>query len=129
MKQFVNAEDWGHSTYTAYLDLNGDFRELVKDTTGLVSICFDENDGVVLMNNEPIGGHVEPGETIEDALKRESLEEGGMELEKWKYFGYYEIQLKNTASIHYKNKYPKIGYILFFMAKGKKVMEPYGKDV
>lgn len=129
MKQFVNAEDWGHSVYTAYLDLNGDFRDLKKSATGVVSICFNENDEVILMNNEPIGGHVEPDETVEEALKREALEEGGMKLLKWKYFGYYEIQLKDDAPLQYKEKYPKVGHILFFLAKGKKVMEPCGRDV
>lgn len=81
------------------------------------------------MSNEPLGGHLELGESVEDALKREALEEGGMELDKWKYFGYYEIELKENAPKHYKDKYPNVGYILFFLAKGKKVMEPYGKDV
>lgn len=37
--------------------------------------------------------------------------------------------LKDTAEQKYKDKYPKVGYILFFLAKGIKVMDPYGTDV
>ncbi len=129
MKVLIDTQDWGHSTYKAYIDLNGDYKDLIKNTTGVVSVCFDQNNNVILMNNEPIGGHVEAGETIDDALKREALEEGGIELNQWKYFGYYEISLKDDAPEKFKNKYPKLGHILFFLAKGKKVMEPYGADV
>jgi len=129
MKKFINTEDWGHSTYTAYLDLGGDYSQFREQVTGVVAICFNEVDRVILMNDEPLGGHIENGETIEQALKREALEEGGIELSIWKYIGYYEIKLKSEAPEKYKNKYPETGYILFFLTKGKKVVEPYGKDV
>lgn len=129
MRKFLNTEDWGHSIYTAYLDLEGDPTGLVEQVTGVAAVCFDEDNKVVLMNYEPLGGHLEKDETIELALKREVLEEGGVALDKWKYFGFYEIKLKADATEEYKNKYPMLGYILFFLAKGKKVMEPYGKDV
>ncbi|MBU0569518.1 NUDIX domain-containing protein [Patescibacteria group bacterium] len=102
---------------------------MVDKVTSVVAVCFDENEKVVLMGNEPIGGHVESGESVEAALKRESLEEGGIELIKWKYFGYYEVKLSDTASEEYKSTYPKVGYILFFLAKGRRIMEPYGTDV
>lgn len=129
MKQLINIRDWSHSTYRAYVDENSEYTDLQSKATGVVAVCFDENGKVVLMNNEPIGGHIERGETVEDALKRESLEEGGIKLEQWKFFGYYEIKLKDTAAQEYKDKYPSVGYILFFLAKGHKVVEPYGTDV
>jgi len=129
MKKLINTKDWGHSIYKAYLDIDGDFKEFKEMATGVVAVCMDQNDKVILMNHEPIGGHIEEGESAEDALKRESLEEGGIDLQLWKYFGYYEITLKETADQKYKDKYPKIGYILFFLAKGIKKMEPYGADV
>lgn len=129
MKQLINTKDWGHSIYKAYLDYTGDYNDIKNRVTGVVAVCVDENEKVVLMGNEPIGGHVNQGESIDDALKREALEEGGIELKKWKYFGYYEITQKETANKTYIDKYPKVGYILFFLAKGIKVMEPYGSDV
>lgn len=129
MKQLINTKDWGHSIYKAYLDIEGDYTKLQDKATGVVVVCIDENEKVVLMSNEPIGGHIEQGESVDGALKRESLEEGGIELERCKFFGYYEITLKDNADQIYKDKYPKVGYILFFLAKGHKVMEPYGTDV
>ncbi len=129
MKKLINTKDWGHSTYTAYLDIDGSYALLEDRATGVVAVCIDENEKVVLMSGEPIGGHIEKGESVEDALKREAFEEGGIELEKWKYFGYYEVLLKDTAEQKYKDKYPKVGYILFFLAIGIKEMDPYGTDV
>lgn len=129
MKRLINTKDWGHSTYNAYLDTDGSYSMLQDNVTGVVAVCIDENEKVVLMNSEPIGGHVEEGESVDDALIRESLEEGGIKLEKWKYFGYYEIVIKDTAEREYKDKYPKIGYILFFLAKGVRKTSPYGTDV
>lgn len=129
MKMLINTKDWGHSIYNAYLDIAGDYSKLQDKATGVVAVCIDEHEKVVLMNSEPIGGHIEKGEAVEDALKRESLEEGGIKLEKWKFFGYYEIRLKENAERKYKDKYPKVGYILFFLAKGVRTMNPYGADV
>jgi 8-oxo-dGTP pyrophosphatase MutT (NUDIX family) len=115
--------------YSAYLDLNGEYTRFADKVTGVFAVCFDENSNVVLMSNEPLGGHLEPGESIDDALKRECLEEGGIELKRWKYFGYYEVVLKDDAPSEYKVKYPKLGYLLFFLAHGTKSMKPYGNDV
>lgn len=129
MKELINIKDWGHSIYKAYLDIAGDYTKLKGVITGVVAVCIDQDEKVVLMNDEPIGGHIEKGENIEDALKRECLEEGGIELKRWKYFGYYEIKLKDTADKKYKEKYPMLGYIIFFLAKGQKIMNPYGSDV
>lgn len=129
MKKLINTKDWDHSFYKAYLDLDGEYDHLVEAATGVFAICIDQDEKVVLMSNEPLGGHIEKGESIEDTLKRETLEEGGIELQRWKYFGYYEVILKETAETRFKEKYPNIGYILFFLAKGFKKMEPYGSDV
>ncbi len=129
MKRLINTKDWGHSNYEAYLDIDGDFTHFKDNATGVSVICIDTDEKVVLMSSEPLGGHIEPGESIEDALKREALEEGGIELEKWKFFGFYEITLKEKADQIYKEKYPKVGYILFFLARGRKIIEPYGDDV
>lgn len=129
MTKLIDQGDWGHSNYECYLDLNGSFNDKVALTTGCFCVCINEVGNVVLANNEPLGGHIEQDETVEDALKREALEEGGMKLEKWKYFGYYKVEQKDTGPQLYKNKYPKEAYLLFFLAKGKKVIMPYGTDV
>ncbi len=129
MVEIIDEGDWGHSFFEVYLDVNGNFDHLRSTTTGVFTVCFNEEDKVVLANNEPLGGHLENNETIEEALKRECLEEGGMKLLKWKYFGYYKITQKNTAPDTFKKMYPKESYLIFFLSKGKKIMEPYGEDV
>lgn len=88
MRKLIQEGDWGHSVYKAYLDIGGDYEHLRDTTTSAFCVCFDNNGKVALANNDPVGGYVEPGESIEDALKREVLEEGGIKLEKWKYFGH-----------------------------------------
>lgn len=87
MRVLINTNDWGHSIYKAYLDIAASYSGFQNIATGVVAVCIDENEKVVLMSGEPIGGHIERGESVVDALKREALEEGGIKLEKWKYFG------------------------------------------
>lgn len=127
MLKLIDEGDWGHSRYKAFLDLNGQARK--ENITGVAVVCFDEEGKVVLMNFEPLGGHIEAGETVKGALAREALEEGGVKLERWKYFGYYEIERLSKVANKRGRKYPKIGYILFFVGRGRKVREPYGNDV
>src|SRR5262245_47002487 len=54
-----------------------------------------ETDQVVLTRNhrgwEMLGGHIEDGETIDQALFRECLEEGGYTPEDFKLFGYRKV--------------------------------------
>jgi len=82
-----------------------------------------ETQQIVLTRNhrgwEMLGGHIEPGETIEEALLRECLEEGGFTPEKYQLFGYRKITAK-TPVPHNQNEgsfYPfPHGYIPHFIA-------------
>lgn len=64
---------------------------------------------IVLTRNhrgwEILGGHIEKGETIEEAFKREALEEGGFSVDRYKLFGYRKIftkkKIKNERNIDY----------------------------
>lgn len=129
LPKIVDKGDWGHSSYTAFIDPNMEIESIKDKVTGVSAVCFDEKNRVVLMNNEPLGGHIEPNESIEEALKREVLEEGGMELSEWKPYGYYKIIQKEGALDEFKRRYPKTAYILFYLAKGRQVRKPFGKDV
>ena len=60
------------------------------------------------------GGHVEVGETLEQALKREIKEETGLEIEPVKFIGFYN-------AIHPKEFFEKRHFIFFdFLCKAKK---------
>lgn len=70
--------------------------ECVKSTVG--AICQDKNGQIllVLRNNEPFkdhwalpGGHVDFGETPDNAMVREVKEETGMDVKEYKFFNYF----------------------------------------
>ncbi|MDH4330085.1 MAG: NUDIX domain-containing protein [Candidatus Moranbacteria bacterium] len=63
------------------------------------------------------GGHIESGETIEQAMKRECKEEGGMEIEKFKLFGYRKIIAKCPIEIRDKKEcYPfPVSYMPYYI--------------
>lgn len=78
---------------------------------------------VVLTRNhrgwEMLGGHIEPGETVEQALLRECLEEGGFTPENYQLFGYRKITAKWLVPHNQKENsfYPfPHGYIPHFIA-------------
>lgn len=134
MPKLLKEGDWGHSQFKSYLDLENSLNINNVPVTGAVSVLFLDKDHVVLTQHHSggydlVGGKIESGETYEDTLKREALEEAGVELTSWKYFGYYEIHQKDSAPLDFKNKYPKVSYILFFISYGRKVTEPLGEEI
>ena len=66
-------------------------------------------DKIVLTRNhrgwELLGGHIEKNETIEEALHREALEEGGFKIERYQLIGHRKFtakkKVKNDRSIEY----------------------------
>jgi len=134
MVKQIGKGDWEHSYFEAYLDVGGDYSQVQLPITGAACVCFDPNGNIVLSKHKDegydlLGGKTEPGETVEDTLKREALEEGGVELQSWEYLGYYHVHQKENASPEYKTKYPKESVIVFFVAQGEIVTEPYGEEI
>lgn len=96
-----------------------------------------ETEQVVLTRNhrgwEMLGGHIEPGETIEESLLRECLEEGGYIPEGHTLFGYRKITAKLPVP-HNQNKgsfYPfPCGYIPHFIATSSLPLQaPSGAEI
>ena len=66
-------------------------------------------DKIVLTRNhrgwEFLGGHIEKGETVEDALHREAMEEGGFKIDQFELFGHRKYiskeNLKGRRGIYY----------------------------
>lgn len=62
------------------------------------------------------GGHLEPGETAEEAMRREVLEETGAVVRATSVFAHQRIRLLSPRPPGYRYPYPE-GYQLFFGAK------------
>jgi 8-oxo-dGTP pyrophosphatase MutT (NUDIX family) len=92
---------------------------------------------VVLTRNhrdwEMLGGHIEPGETAEQALLRECLEEGGFTPEHHQLFGYRKITAKQPVAHNQKEGsfYPfPHGYIPHFIATSTlSLQKPSGIEI
>lgn len=96
-----------------------------------------ETKQVVLTRNhrgwEMLGGHIEPGETIDEALLRECMEEGGYTAEEYQLFGYRKITAKVPVP-HNQNEgsfYPfPHGYIPHFIATSSLPLQaPSGAEI
>ncbi|HSX06827.1 MAG TPA: NUDIX domain-containing protein [Candidatus Saccharimonadia bacterium] len=93
------------------------------------------NDKVILTKNkrgwEMLGGHVESGESIEDALTREAQEEGGFTPQSYKVFGYRKIISSKPVPNRTGDYYPfPISYIPHFIATTElPVSNPSGEEV
>lgn len=80
---------------------------------------------------EMLGGHIEPEETLEDALVREAMEEGGFVPQFTSLYGYMKVTAKNPhTNDHHGGTYPPIAYIPYFLAVTRKPVEtPTGEEI
>lgn len=100
--------------------------------TAVVCLAITQDDQVVLTRNyrgwEMPGGHIEKdrGESIEDTLLRETLEEGGFVPEKYALFGYRKITLSEAGAPDQRRPdYPfPTSFIPHFLATTTKPLVP-----
>jgi len=83
----------------------------IKPITQVYGVCFDKKGRILIVNVEGndkwqlIGGHPEKGETFEETLKREALEEGDIEICDLKPLGYQKVWNKEKKSAIYQLRY------------------------
>lgn len=96
----------------------GAYAIIEREADNKIAIASDETDVYFFL-----GGGMENGETIEEALKREILEETGYTIKNMKYFDKIE-------SLCYSNKYGNIDMdaTIFIAQFDKKITKPIEKD-
>ncbi len=80
---------------------------------------------------EMLGGHIEPGETLDEALVRECMEEGGFRPDVYMLFGHSKVTAKESVSNdHHGGTYPLITYIPHFIAiTNAQLSKPTGQEI
>jgi 8-oxo-dGTP diphosphatase len=100
MKIKTNLHLWGEDFDLEYEDVD-DFEILAKEfCTQVYGVCFCEDKLVIGFGGKKnswglIGGTIEPGETFEQTLKREIIEESNMAVQTWRPIGSQKITDKN----------------------------------
>ncbi|MFA6525803.1 MAG: NUDIX domain-containing protein [Candidatus Buchananbacteria bacterium] len=74
-----------------------------KNISQVSAFCLDNEDKVLIIKNKHgwglPGGHPESGETLEESLKREIMEEADCSIKDFKLIGYVEVNDPNNDSI------------------------------
>jgi len=127
--------NWGNDiSWEFYLSDELPDRELCTAVFSL-AVVTENPEQIVLARNkrgwEMLGGHIEPGESLEEAAHREALEEGGFSISRFRPFGYRKV-IARTPIIndHHGGHYPPVSYIPHFVAStDRKVIDPSGEEI
>lgn len=95
-----------------------EFETLENPTVTSAHLFPMDGDDIMLTQNprgiDIIGGHVEMGESVDEALRREAMEEGYIEIQDVEIIGY--IQVDNSVNPKAASlPYPLFGYQAFYV--------------
>lgn len=94
--------------------------EQLENPQPSTSHCFPIKDGKVLFTVNPrgvdiIGGHIEKGETGDEALMREAMEEGCIIPTQYKLVGAIRVDNRESQEFALSHGYPLVGYQLIYL--------------
>lgn len=110
--------NWGYGT--VYLSfVNAEELAQMGQVTPTTSHCFPLKGNDVLFTVNPrgldiIGGHVEKGETGEEAFMREAMEEGCIVPKSYALVGAIRVDNRDYAELAKSKGYPIVGYQLIY---------------
>ena len=134
MKRLVEEGSWGNDISWELYHSNEQPDETL--CTAIFCIALDSNSRIVMMRAERgwgmLGGHIEEGESLVEALSRESIEEGGFTPKQPHFFGFRKIISSRPMASQYPAKsYPfPTSYILYYWATtDEEIVAPSGIEV
>lgn len=95
----------GKTSTLKYTDTDSFDNLEMKKCRQVYGVCFCDDRMVIVLNGNKSnwglpGGTLEEGESIEEALKREMMEETNMRVEKWRPLGVQEVIHGDGSSIY-----------------------------
>lgn len=76
-----------------------------------------------------LGGHIEDGESVEETMQREALEEGGLRVERFRLLGFRKVTNSKVIIAKQTGKpYPLISFMPWFVAVSSLPLVPTTGD-
>ncbi|WKZ57160.1 MAG: NUDIX domain-containing protein [Bdellovibrionota bacterium] len=123
MKRIIRTQEklpWLPSPHTVRTYLGDEYPDLAL-VTAVFAFVF-EGDKLLLAHREEVGdwdllgGHIEAGETPEEALLREVYEEAGATLRSYELMGYLDVEVQAPRPANWPYPYPK-SFMLIYLAE------------
>lgn len=117
--QVVQDIAWAPQPNESHIVLSSQLPPREQISTALV-LAFDGDQllqtHLVARGWDIVGGHIEPGESPEEAARREAYEEAGARLKELHVLGYQRLRLLGPRPDAYRYAYPE-SYQLFYWAQ------------
>jgi 8-oxo-dGTP pyrophosphatase MutT (NUDIX family) len=133
-ENLIDAGRWGDATTWEFWRSSEMPPVEICSAIALVAIMDLERSDTVLTENdrgwEMIAGGIDLGESPEDALRREALEEGGFVVVREQIYGYRKIINEGPPDPAAKRNYPPLAYMPYYFAyTNSPLLVPTGEEI